>query len=193
MRDGGVGLCPFCRTPSPTSEAEIIKRNNTRAKLGDAESIFGLGCHYAHGMYGLPQDDAKALELYYRVGELGHAAAYFNIGCAYDNGDGVERDENKAMHHYELAAIGGHIIARHNLGCSECEAGNYDRALKHFMLAAGCGSKESLSTIQEMFKNGVATKEDYTQSLRAYQAYLGEIKSAQRDEAAAANENYKYY
>ena len=44
-----------------------------------------------------------------------------------------------------------------------------------------------------MFMNGDATKDDYTQALRAYQAYLSEIKSVQRNEAAAANENYKYY
>ena len=44
-----------------------------------------------------------------------------------------------------------------------------------------------------MFKTGVATKDDYTQALRAYQAYLGEIKSVQRNEAAAADEEFKYY
>ena len=53
--------------------------------------------------------------------------------------------------------------------------------------------KQSLSSIQEMFKHGVTTKEDYTQALRAYQEYFGEIKSVQRNEAAAISENYKYY
>ena len=86
----------------------------------------------------------------------------------------------------------GQVEARHNLGCSERDAGNYDRALKHWMISAGGGEKESLTTIREMFKMGVATKEDYTQVLRAYQAYLGEIKSVQRNEAAAADEEYKY-
>ena len=38
-----------------------------------------------------------------------------------------------------------------------------------------------------------ATKDDYTQALRAYQAYVVEIKSPQRDEAAAFNDAYKYY
>ena len=61
------------------------------------------------------------------------------------------------------------------------------------MISAGGGEKESLGAIQEMFKMGVATKEDYTQALRAYQAYLGEIKSVQRNEAAAADEEFKYY
>ena len=37
----------------------------------------------------------------------------------------------------------GDILARHSLGCKEAQAGNWDRALKHFMLAAGGGTKES--------------------------------------------------
>ena len=41
--------------------------------------------------------------------------------------------------------------------------------------------------------NGHATKEDYAKALRVYQAYLVEIKSAQRDEAAAYSHEYKYY
>ena len=41
--------------------------------------------------------------------------------------------------------------------------------------------------------NGHATKDDYTKALRAYQAYLVEIKSTQRDKAAAASANYRYY
>ena len=61
------------------------------------------------------------------------------------------------------------------------------------MIAAGSGEKRSLDIIQKMFKKGVATKEDYTQALRAYQAYLGEIKSPQRDEAATFNEQYYKY
>ena len=32
--------------------------------------------------------------------------------------------------------MGGEAIARYNLGLIEKRAGNYDRALKHFMIAA---------------------------------------------------------
>jgi len=40
--------------------------------------------------------------------------------------------------------------------------------------------------------DGDATKDEYSNALRAYQKYLGEVKSNQRDEAAAADEDYKY-
>ena len=193
VRDGGLGLCPFCRTPTPTSDEEAIERYKKRTELGDAEAMCGLGCDYYHATHGFPQDLAKALELWRQAAELGSATSYYSIGNAYYAGNGVERDTKKATHYWELAAIAGDAPARYNLGCAERNAGNYESALKHLMIATGGGSKVSLSAIQEMFKKGVATKEDYTQALRAYQAYLGEIKSAQRDQAAAALEDNKYY
>jgi len=42
--------------------------------------------------------------------------------------------------------------------------------------------------------NRQASKDDYTKALRTYQEYLVEIKSVQRDEAAAYDEaEYRYY
>ena len=68
-----------------------------------------------------------------------------------------------------------------------------DRALKHNMIAVRSGYYDSLKKIQDMYSFSLATKEDYTKALRSYQTYLGEIKSRQRDEAAAAHDEYKYY
>ena len=102
-------------------------------------------------------------------------------------------NEKMANHYYELAAMGGNASSRYNIGSSEYRVGNIERALKHQMIAVGSGYSVSLSAIQRMYKDREATKDDYAKALRAYQAYLGEIKSVQRDEAAAAIENYKYY
>ena len=107
--------------------------------------------------------------------------------------DGVERDEKKANHYWELAAMGGVVEARHNLGNAEGRKGNMDRALKHYMIAAGSGDNNSLDMIKQMFLKGFATKDDYAKALQTYQAHLNEIKSPQRDEAAAFHETYKYY
>ena len=189
-RDGGVGLCPFCRDPTPTPD-EMIEQMKKRMEVDDAEAMHNLGCCYSHGDYGLTQDHAKALELYHQAGELGLAKSYYNIGNSYFEGYGVERDEKKAKYYWELAAIGGHVVARHNLGC--LDPGNTDRALKHLIIAAGFGYNRSLEKIKQMFMNGEATKEDYAKPLRAYQTYLLEIKSPQRDEAAAFDDDYKYY
>ena len=190
-RDGGVGLCPFCRTPTPTSE-ELLKQIKKRMKVDDANAMYKLGCCYSEGSHVLPQDHAKALELYHRAAKLGHATSHYNIGAAYYYGDGVERDEKKAKYYYELAAMGGHVNSRYNLGALEKNAGNMDRALKHYMIAAGCGDTTALENIKQMYKDGEATKDDYAKALRVYQAYLVEIKSPQRDEAATFNEGFKY-
>ena len=152
-----------------------------------------LGVYYANGLYGFPQTHTKAVELFRRAGELGYAKSYCNIGYAYDNGEGVEVDEKKANHYYELAAMQGDSSARYNLGNDEAEEGKMNRAMKHYMIAVRNGSDDSLERIKELYSYGYATKEEYTKALQSYQSYLGEIKSAQRDEAAAARENYRYY
>ena len=188
-----IPICPFCRTLFPKTDEEIMERVMKRVEMGDAQAIHNLGCHYDDGTYGMPQDMDKALELWHQAGELGHAAAYCNIGNVYWYGNGVERDAKKATHYYELAAIGGSEEARYNLGCDDGNAGNMDRALKHFMIAVGGGHNDSLTQIKQLFMKGQATKDDFAKSLKAYQAYLSEIKSNDRDKAAAYSDNYKYY
>ena len=193
IRDGGVGLCPFCRTPAPDTDEEVVEWAKKRIELGDADAMYGLGCCYAEGDDGLTQDHAKASELWHRAAELGNAKSYYNIGNAYYFGNGLERNKKKAVHYCEVAAMGGDLVARHNLGVLEGRSGNMDRALKHYMIAAGSGYSGSLENIKEMFIKGHVTKEDYSRALRVYQARLNEIKSPQRDEAAAFDDSYKYY
>jgi len=184
---------PFCRAPAPYSIEEFNERLQKRVEVGDAWAINMLGCNYREGEDGFPQDYDKALELYVRAGGLGCAEAYCDVGYAYENGRGVEIDEKKSNHYYKLAAVGGNIEARYNLGLDEMKDGNMDRALKHYMIAAEDGDDISLKKIQELYTNGLATKDDYAKALRAYQAYLVEIKSTQRDKAAAASAKYCYY
>ena len=90
---------------------------------------------------------------------------------------------------------GGNVAARGNLGVSEYNAGNYDRALKHFMIAVRGGYTLSVKVIQQMHKEGHAAKDHYANALRYHQVYLNEIKSGQRDSAAAAfsDDDYRYY
>ena len=188
------GLCPFCRTPAPKTEEEIVERNKKRiVEKDDAYAIHNLGSYYHDGSYGMQQNIAKAIELWHRSGELGNASAYHNIGCAYSLGDGVVVDKMKANHYWELAAILGHVVARHNLGVVEENKGNIDRALKHFMISAGLGCNESMENIKELFTDGYATEDDYEKALSTYQAYVDGIRSELRDKAAAFNDRYIYY
>jgi len=189
-------VCPFCRTPAPKSDEENLKRLEKRMELNDARAIHNLGCHYRYARLGLPQDHAKALELWHCAGELGNAAAYYNIGCAYSSGEGVVRDEEKAKRYWELGAMLGHISARYNLGVhQENNLGdlNLNKASKHYIIAVKDGCLDSLKRIKEFYTKGYATKDEYAKALRGYQAYQDEIKTNQRDEAVAVRGDYKYY
>ena len=186
MRETGgenMKLCPFCKTPNAKSQEEEVERIKKLMKKGNAYAFYQLAWYYRDGIRRLPQDMARANELCLRAGELGCAEAYYNLGIRYENGRGVEVDKKKAKHYYELAAINGSIESRHNLGCAEYEAGNYQRAYKHFIIAARAGCKESLDVVKGGYTVGIVTKDEYANTLRAYQKSQDEMKSEARDKA----------
>jgi len=185
--------CAFCRVPCYGKHEEATEREKKRMEVGDPIAMFNIGHYYHSGSDAFTQDYNKALEIWHRAGELGHASAYSCIAKSYENGRGVVVDKKKATYYLELAAMAGSVAARHHLGNRELDAGNIDRALKHYMIAVRDGLYHSLTEIQELYSNGNATKEDYTKALQSYQEYLGEIKSDQRDKAAAADEKCRYY
>ena len=154
---------------------------------GNADAYYLLGGFYRNGTCGMPQDWAKANELFLKAGELGCAEAYFNLGNTYNNGEGVEIDKKKARHYYELAAMNGHVGARHNLGNVKGKAGNYKRAFKHCLISARAGDKLSLDTVKGVYMTGHVTKEEYANALREYHKSQEEMKSEARDIALIAH------
>jgi len=75
----------------------------------------------------------------------------------------------------------------------ENNEGNMDRAMKHYMIAVRSGRQEALADIKKLYTIGQASKDDFMKALQSYQIYLGEIKSNQRDKAAATYEGCRYY
>ena len=91
-------LCPFCRTPSATTEEEDNRRNEKRIEMSDDPvALHNLACSYYSGS-GVPQNLQKAIELYFRAGERGNHEADHSIGCAYLKGEGLPLDPNKAIY-----------------------------------------------------------------------------------------------
>jgi TPR repeat protein len=172
-----------------------IKQLNKRIECDDARAYYELGHSYFYGNQkcNVVQDRNRGLTFWQRAGELGSAVAFKSLANAYKKGTGVPRDEGKARHYFELAAMGGNTTARHYLGFLESVAGNNESAIKHWMIAAQNGSTRSLSNIRRylvLWK--FATKLDFEKAIRAYQQYLDDIRSEQRDEAAAFSDNYTY-
>eukprot|EP00956_Cyclotella_meneghiniana_P002442 scaffold2759_cov57-Cyclotella_meneghiniana.AAC.4 len=99
----------------------------------------------------------------------------------------------KAEYYWELAAMKGDIFSRFNLGMNEQKAGNMDRAKRHYMIAVKCGEIDALANLQHLYFSGYVTGEEYSDAERLYKEYVDEIKSDQRDVAAAAYGENVYY
>ena len=176
-------LCPFCRK-SQNSPEENLERTKSRAANDHHNSIHQLGAYYTSGDMGLPQDYEKAIELRLRAGELGNASSYFSIASAYTDGLGVNKSMAKAMHFFELAAMNGDVKARHNLGSFEVKNKNFDRAMKHYMIAAAAGYDRSLAIVKLGYSKGSLSKDDFGKALRDHKESQDEMRSEQRDVAA---------
>ncbi len=178
FKEGLEKRCVFCREPAPKSEEEAIKSIMNRVKKNDPFAMRVMGSkRYREGDYD------GALEYLTKVAELGYPDAHFRLSEMYYNGRGVVKDLKKYLYHSEEAAIGGHPEARHNLGCIEGFNGKYEKAKRHFIIAANLGYNGSLEGLRKLYANGLASKEDYADALRAYQAAAYAAKSAEREKA----------
>jgi TPR repeat protein len=63
---------------------------------GNADAFRNLAGYYAGGDHGIPQDMAKANELFLKAGELGSAKAYCNLGYSYIHGRGGTDRQSRA-------------------------------------------------------------------------------------------------
>jgi TPR repeat protein len=183
--DTEKGKCVFCRTETASSDELHIERIKKRVEANDAQAMINLGTYYRLGTMGLRQDNAKALELLHKSAKLGQHFAH-HLSVCYQNGDIVEIDTRKATYLRQLGAMAGNVHARYNLGCAEYNAGNMDRANKHWMISANDGCDSSMKKVQEGYKSGVVTKDDYTKTTRAYGNSIDEMKSDDRDRDRAA-------
>jgi len=77
------------------------------------------------------------------------------------------------------------ILARYNLGNQEGRKGRFDRAAKHYIIAAKLGDDGALEAVKEGFVKGFVSKEGYEVALRGHQAAVDATKSEQRDAAYA--------
>ena len=114
--------------------------------------------------------------------ELGSLDAHSKLAMYY-TGNGVEKDKSRGIHHFQQAAMNGEALSRHNLGVAEFNTKNYELAVQHFLISSKMGCEGSLNIIKNMFKEGQATKAQYTEALLGYRDAVEEMKSPQREEA----------
>ena len=171
--------CPFCRQPVPKTDEEGEMIMMKRVAANDPVALCLMGERQSH-----ERDFEGAFEYWTKAAELGGADAHFKLALLYFEGLGVQKDEKKELFHLEEAAILGHPHARHNLGCIEESNGRFDRAVKHWIIAANLGLDRSIQELKECFKKEFVSKEDFAVALRAHHAAIDATKSPQRREAA---------
>ena len=175
--------CPFCREPMPKSEEETDKILMKRVKANDPNALILVGSRC-----NVEGDYDRAVEYFTKAAELGDVEAHYQLSYLYREGQGVEKDLKRQLHHLEVAAIGGHPSARHYLGFIEGENGRYERAYKHYIIAAKLGYDDALEVVKQNFRRGYVNKDDFEAALRGHQAAVDATKSEQRD---AAEEFFK--
>ena len=180
----GMFDCAFCRTPIAGNDVDALAMVQARVAKKDPAAIYMLGQKYFYGVNGLQKDMQSGVELWTEAAELGSIEAIFDLGVAYARRNGVQ-DKAKAAEYYTKAAMKGHVQSRHNLGYIEGQKGNCDRAVRHWLISAKMGHKDSLEKIKKMFMAGLATKEQYTEALKGYQDAVEEMKSHDREKAKA--------
>ena len=196
QKRGMMHDCPFCRTTVASDDASMLVMAQKRVDAKDPQAIKFLGDMYCRGVGGVEQNVPRALELWREAAELGLSEAHFNLGNRYMNGKisdgkGVTHHIAKGVRHWGMAAMKGNVEARCNLGYLELSNGNHERAIKHLLIAAKMGDKVALDYVKKMFGGGLATKEQYAEALKGYQAANVEMKSPERDEAKAFGSNNK--
>ncbi len=183
MREIEAGLelrCPFCRHPTPESRAEADRDGMERVKKDCPAALFYEG-KKSHNK----GDYAAALQYWTKAAELGDALAHFELSDMYREGNGVEEDSEKEVYHLKEAAIRGDPNSRLRLGYMDAINGRFDRAKKHFIINANLGEDDSIYNLRIFYADGHASKQEYDDALRAYQAAVDATKSQQREEGEA--------
>jgi TPR repeat protein len=87
--------------------------------------------------WGVPRDEAQALEWYRRSAEAGYAPAQLNLGSLYLEGRILEQDQRTGLEWIRRAAEQGSDRAQAKLGISylDGEGLGYDPVLAHMWLS----------------------------------------------------------
>lgn len=180
--------CPFCREAIYKTDEERTKQWMKRIEAKDTIALRQEGTEQNN-----KGDYIKAIEYWTQAAKLGDAEAHCKLAGLYHFGDVVEKNKGKCMYHLEEAAIGGHPLARYHLGCIEWENGNYERAVKHWIISSTQGDDNSIKELMDSYRRGECSKDELGAALRAHQAAVDATKSPQRDAAEVFEVAAGYY
>lgn len=100
---------------SASQAAQVLKKNRSRAKAGDASAQYNMGVLYDRGL-GVDQDYAEARRWYEKAAEQRYGRAEHNLGIMYESGKGVKPDMAQAAQWFRRGADDGQAASQNNLG-----------------------------------------------------------------------------
>ena len=176
----GTSVFSACRAADLT-----VAQAQAGVEKGDADAEFVLGKAYYTGQ-GMPQDYAKALDLYRKAADQGYAKAENNLASMYRQGLGVKRDMVEAAKWYRKAAEQGAALAQANLASmlanGQGATKNCKEAAEWYEKAADQGVPDAQLGLCRLYYLGdVGFDKDYAQAAK----WLA--KPAAQDNAEAEN------
>ena len=154
--------CPLCRTKTPTTLKQEIKRLRPWLKKKKAWAQLMMGQKYHRGNSGVKRSFEMAKKLFELAAQQGDAGATFAVGQMYFRGQGVEQSYDRSFEYYERAAHLGIAIAVLKVG-QMCDQGlgaeqSIDRAKECYELAIEQLSHAQLKSANNKTENAGAAK-----------------------------------
>lgn len=134
---------------------------------------------------GVFQSDTKSLEMRICAAELGYAEALRYIGTFYRFGITVQQNPIRALRFYTVAAKKGSILGHQELAEFRRGTGETQAFIRHHKVAACVGDQVSMDSLMKAYRDELLTKEELTQTLRAFQTSSNGARSKERDDACA--------
>ena len=177
--------CAFCCQHEPKNTIKALKK---LMKNNNPDAFMAMSSHYKEGE-GVLQSDTRSLEMRINAAELGLAGAFGQIAYNYMEGIAVEQNMTKAFEFLEVAAKKGSCVAHKYLATVHEKNGDIQKSIEHYKVIASAGYQQAMDKLMKAYTDKRVSKEDLTQTLRAFQASKNEIKSKDRDDARTAKDN----
>lgn len=162
-------------------ETQTMEQIRAAAEQGDAFALYLVSIAYWDGRGGVAKNMVQARYYMRRSAARGFVRAVNALGTLYSiAADGVEADTAEALAWHEVAAEMGNVSAINNMGVIYREAGDIDRAVEKFTLAAERGYAIGWSNLGWLYGASAYGRQDRARALqyhrRAYEA--GNLEAA---------------
>ena len=157
-----------------TADAAKVRQYQQKCDEGLADACRQLANHFYDGV-GVPQDKAKAAQLFRKACEGGNTKACFGLGYMYENGNGLTQDKVEALRFYQKACDGGHAATCdmvglvYSTGSGTAIAKDKAKAAHLYQMACDGGDPTGCRHLADMYEKGDGVAQDKAQAARLYQ------------------------